>query len=62
MLINAWLAKTGRTNLFLLDQLRVIGRDRRLVYAKRFYKDGRVRPMKLTVNDFVGRHITSKTS
>ena len=60
VLINAWLAKTGRTNLFLLDQLRIAGRDRRLVYAKRFYKDGRVRPLKLAVNDFVDRHVRKK--
>ncbi len=61
VLINAWLAKSDRTNRFLLDQLRVIGRDQRLVYAKRFYKDGRVRPLKLTVNAFVDRHIAAKT-
>ena len=60
VLINAWLAKTGRANRFLLEQLRVIGKDRRLVYAKRFYKDGRVRPLKLTVNDFVERHVGRK--
>ncbi len=48
------------TNRFLLDQLRVIGRDGRLVYAKRFYKDGRVRPVKLSVNDAVAGHIVTK--
>ena len=58
ILINAWLAKTPATNRFLLDQLRVIGRDGRLVYAKRFYKDGRVRPLRLAVNDAVAGHIT----
>lgn len=58
ILINAWLAKTPATNRFLLDQLRVIGRDGRLVYAKRFYKDGRVRPVKLSVNDAVEGHIS----
>jgi hemolysin-activating ACP:hemolysin acyltransferase len=60
VLINAWLAKTERTNRFLLKQMRSIGRDRRLVYAKRFYKDGRVRPLKLSVNAFVTRHIAAK--
>lgn len=60
ILINAWLAKNDRTNRFLLDQLRVIGRDGRLVYAKRFYKDGRVRPVKLSVNEAVAGHIVAK--
>lgn len=60
VLINAWLAKNDRTNRFLLEQLRVIGRDRRLVYAKRYYKDGRMRPLRLTVNAFVDRHIAAK--
>lgn len=59
LVINAWIAKTGRTNRFLLDQLRVIGKDQRLVYAKRTYKDGRVRPLRLTVTDAVGRHIAA---
>ena len=60
VLINAWLAKTNRTNRFLLEQLRVIGKDRRRVYAKRFYKDGRVRPVRLSVDDFVDEHIAAK--
>lgn len=60
VLINAWLAKTERTNRFLLEQLRMIGKDRRLVYAKRYYKDGRMRPLKLSVNAFVDRHISAK--
>lgn len=60
LLINAWIAKTGRTNRFLLEQLRVVGKDQRLVYAKRFYKDGRVRPVRLSVNDAVARHIARR--
>jgi hypothetical protein len=59
-LINAWIAKTGRTNRFLLEQLRVVGKDQRLVYAKRFYKDGRVRPVRLAVNDAVAGHIAQR--
>ena len=60
ILINAWVAKTAAMNRILRDQLRVIGRDGRLLYAKRFYKDGRVRPVKLAVNDAVARHIAAK--
>lgn len=57
ILINAWLARTKATHRFLVAQLRPIGRDARVLYAKRFYKDGRVRPVKLAVNDAVEGHI-----
>lgn len=60
LLINAWLAKTDRTNRFLLEQLRVVGQDQRLVYAKRFYKDGRVRSVRLAVNQAVASHIARR--
>ncbi|MEZ5925075.1 MAG: toxin-activating lysine-acyltransferase [Hyphomicrobiaceae bacterium] len=60
ILINAWIAKTPATNRYLLDQLRVVGRDGRLVYAKRFYKDGRVRPVRLAVNEAVEGHIQAR--
>ena len=62
LLINAWLAKTDRVNRFILSQLRFIGKDQKMVYAKRFYRDGRVRKLKLPVNAFVPKHIarTSK--
>lgn len=59
-MINAWLAKTDRTNRFLLEQLRVVCQDQRLVYAKRFYKDGRVRPVRLAVNQAVASHIARR--
>ena len=29
-----------------------------MVYFKRFYKDGSVRPARLRVNDFVARHLS----
>ena len=57
LLINAWLAKTDRVNRFILSQIRLIGKDQKMVYAKRFYKDGRVRKLKLPVNAFVPKHI-----
>lgn len=58
LLINAWLAKTDRVNRFILDQIRSIGKDQKMVYAKRFYRDGRVRKLKLPVNAFVPKHIS----
>lgn len=56
VLINAWIAKTRATNKHLLNEIRRFGADRRLVYFKRFYPDGRMRPMRLEVTEFVGRH------
>ncbi len=56
VLINAWLAKTRNTSRHLLQEIRKFGADRRLVYFKRFYPDGRMRPMRLEVTEFVGRH------
>lgn len=56
VLINAWLAKTRRTSRHLLQEIRKFGADRRLVYFKRFYPDGRMRPMRLEVTKFVSRH------
>lgn len=57
ILVNAWLAKTPRTHQFLREQLRVIGQDARLLYGKRYYKDGRIRPIKLGVTGAVTGHI-----
>ena len=35
------------------DQLRLAARDARLVYGKRYYKDGRIRPLRMAVNSYV---------
>lgn len=60
MVINAWAADDNGVNRFVLDQIRKIGAEKTRVYAKRFYKDGRVRPVILDVNDFVKDHIARK--
>lgn len=57
ILINAWMARNERANRFLLSQMRQIGKNHKAVYAKRFYPDGRMRRMKLSVNDFVKQHL-----
>ncbi len=31
-----------------------------MIYYKRFYDDGRIRPVRLTVNEFVTAHIARK--
>lgn len=57
IVINAWSADTAGVNRFILEKLREIGKDGKRVFAKRFYKDGRTRPVYLDVNDFVMSHI-----
>jgi hemolysin-activating ACP:hemolysin acyltransferase len=57
IIFNAWAASSLKVNRFILQEARkiIVGRD--MVYFKRFYKDGRTKPMRLTVNEFVDRHI-----
>lgn len=57
LLINAWAAEDNDVTQALLEQLREIGRQQKLVYFKRFYPDGRIRPGRLSVNAFVDAHI-----
>jgi len=57
IVINAWAADTEEVNRFILRQIRTIMKDCKAAYAKRFYKDGRTRPLRVTINDFVGNHI-----
>ena len=57
VLINAWKANTVRANRFVLEAFRPVMLGREMVYAKRFYKDGRVRPLRVAVNAFVAPHI-----
>jgi hypothetical protein len=33
----------------------------RLGFFKRYYKDGRIRPMRMNVNDFVHNHLSRET-
>lgn len=61
IVINAWSADTPGVNRFILERLREIGREGKRVFAKRFYKDGRTRPVYLDVNDFVDSHIGATT-
>jgi hemolysin-activating ACP:hemolysin acyltransferase len=57
VIINAWAAENRAVHRFLVDELRKIFRDKEALYFKRFYKDGSVRPSRLSVNEFVERHI-----
>lgn len=57
LLINAWAADDNAVTQALLERLREIGARQRLVYFKRFYPDGRIRPGRLGVNAFVDAHV-----
>ena len=47
VLINGWKAEGREANCALIGALRRLLRDREMVYAKRFYRDGRVRAVRL---------------
>ena len=57
IIFNAWAASSLKVNRFILREARKIIQGKDMVYFKRFYKDGRTKPMRLTVNEFVEGHI-----
>ncbi|MCB1498985.1 MAG: toxin-activating lysine-acyltransferase [Bauldia sp.] len=56
IVLNAWSADTPEVHRLLLDELRIRGRGNRLLYAKRDYKDGRTRPLRLKLDGSVDAH------
>lgn len=62
VILNAWKTTTPAANRFLVDALRRLFRSQQALYFKRFYADGRMRPARLRVNDFVDRHIGAEAS
>ena len=60
MVFNAWAASSLKVNRFLLGEARKVMQGKEYVYFKRYYKDGRTRPSRLSVNEFVSRHIERK--
>jgi hemolysin-activating ACP:hemolysin acyltransferase len=57
VIFNAWAASSLTVNRFILRESRKVIQGKDWVYFKRFYKDGRTKPMRLTVNEFVDRHV-----
>ncbi|WP_425410222.1 toxin-activating lysine-acyltransferase [Hyphococcus sp.] len=57
MVINAWAADTNAVNRFNLREIRrhLVGLE--AAYAKRFYKNGRVRPLRVGITDLVEVHL-----
>lgn len=57
VILNVWKANTPAANRLLVDACRRMFGSKKALYFKRFYADGRVRPARLRVNDFVAGHI-----
>jgi tetratricopeptide (TPR) repeat protein len=57
VIINAFAAETDDANHFIVDTMRGLFASKRSLYFKRHYPDGRTRPARLSVNDFVSRHL-----
>ena len=56
IVLNAWAADSTEANKVLLDELRIRGRDCRMLYARREYPDGRARPLRLKLGAAVLGH------
>ena len=60
MIFNAWSANSTKVHRFLVDEARKIISDKQVLYFKRYYNDGSIRPVRLNVNDFVKSHIRQR--
>jgi hemolysin-activating ACP:hemolysin acyltransferase len=58
IVFNAWSSDTSEVNPFVLEAAREAMLGCRLGFFKRYYKDGRIRPMRMNVNDFVHNHLS----
>jgi hemolysin-activating ACP:hemolysin acyltransferase len=56
VVLNAWTANNQGVNRFLVNEARRIFKDKKTLYFKRYYRDGRVRPVRLNINEFVANH------
>ena len=57
VIVNAFAAETGVANRFIVDAMRNLFANKRTLYFKRHYRDGRTRPTRLNVNNFVAGHL-----
>ena len=60
VVFNAWAVSAPGVSRLLLGEARKIIAGKSTVYFKRYYKDGRVRPTRLRVNDFVSHHVAAE--
>ena len=56
VIVNAFAADTAGANRFIVDMMRKLFASKWTLYFKRHYPDGRTRPTRLGVNDFVAGH------
>lgn len=56
VLINGWKASSAAAQRFLVDAVRRVIREKEMVYAKRFYRNGRARPVRLPLRTSTGNH------
>ncbi len=57
VIVNAFAADTVGANRFIVDTMRKLFVSKRTLYFKRHYPDGRTRPTRLSVNEFVADHL-----
>ena len=57
VIVNAFAAETHGAKQFIINTMRGLFADKHTLYFKRHYRDGRTRPMRLGVNDFVADHL-----
>jgi hypothetical protein len=58
IIFNALTADTPQVNRFVLAPPRQVILGKETAYFKRFNKDGRARPVRVNVNEFVADHIS----
>ena len=56
VIVNAFAAESAGANRFIVDMMRKLFASKWTLYFKRHYPDGRTRPTRLSVNDFVAGH------
>ncbi|WP_373504756.1 toxin-activating lysine-acyltransferase [Aestuariivirga sp.] len=61
IVFNAWSATDFAVHRFMVDEARKLISGKQTMYFKRYYPDGSTRPVRLNVNDFVGKHIKRKS-
>jgi len=61
MVINAFAAESTKVTRVLIEEARLVGRDKTALYFKRHYNDGTTRAARIAVNAFVDGHIERAT-
>ncbi len=57
LVVNAWAADTLAINRFVQKELRKYAVGRKTIYAKRVYKDGRVRRWQIPITEALEHHV-----